>query len=39
MLVLGHTLADLILGSTAADCLRHAKCAVVLVSADSIFSA
>lgn len=38
MLVLGHTqhgrLAELILGSTATECLRHARCPVVLVPAD-----
>ena len=39
MLVLGHTphgrLTELILGSTATECLRHARCPVVLVPADT----
>jgi nucleotide-binding universal stress UspA family protein len=39
MLVLGHVprgrLAELILGSTATECLRHARCPVVLVPVDS----
>ena len=40
MLVLGHTrrgrLAELILGGTATECLRTARCPVVLVPADTI---
>jgi nucleotide-binding universal stress UspA family protein len=39
MLVLGHTphgrLTELILGSTATECLRHARCPVVLVPANT----
>lgn len=41
MLVLGHTphgrLTELILGSTASDCLRHARCPVVLIPADATY--
>jgi nucleotide-binding universal stress UspA family protein len=41
MLVVGHTrrgrLSELILGSTAASCLRHARCPVVLVPEEAVF--
>ena len=41
MLVLGHTphtrISQLILGSTGADCLRHARCPVVFIPADGIY--
>lgn len=43
MLVLGHTprgrLAELVLGGTATECLRHARCPVVLIPADIVFGA